>query len=206
MLLKIKKNIKKILSLILILIGTCFSFIYVYKKYNIRIQEKNKIDVFLNNNNYDSINKIDSHIEQVSNNINDEYLFILEIPKINLKKGIYSYESKNNNVNKNIMILKQSDMPDVDKGNILLASHSGNSNVSHFKNLDNLKYNDILYIYYKGYKYMYRVNNVYKQEKKGYINVSREINKSTLTLITCDKTNKNYQLVFICYLDNIIAF
>lgn len=205
MFLKIKKNIRKILSFVLLIISGCLSFIYVYKEYNIDSQNKKKIEAFLNSNNYDSINKINNdnnNNRKIKSDIIDEnYELILEIPKINLKKGIYNYTSKNNDVNKNIMLLKQSNMPNVKNGNVILASHSGNSNISYFKYLNKLNINDDIIIYYKGYKYIYKVNNLYKKEKKGVISIERNINKNTLTLITCDKSDKNYQLVFIAYLD-----
>ena len=201
------KNIKKITSIILILIGGCMSFIYIYNKYNIDVQDKNKIESFLKNNNYDSINKINDNTQNINNDFNnDTYSLILEIPKINLKKGIYNYSSKYNDVNKNIMLLKQSSMPNIQNSNIILASHSGNSRVSYFKDLDKLSIGDNIIIYYEGYKYIYTLNTHYRQEKTGTISINRNINVNTLTLITCDKTNKDYQLVYILYLDNIEKF
>ena len=85
------------------------------------------------------------------------------------------------------------------KGNLILASHSGNTDIAYFKHLDRLNINDIAFIYYKSIKYKYIITNIYEVEKTGYVDIKRNKNKQTLTLITCKK-NTNKQTVFIGYL------
>lgn len=126
----------------------------------------------------------------------DDYISVIEIPKIDLKRGIYSKESILNDVDKNIYLLKESDMPDKISGNFILAAHSGNTYVSFFKNLSILEIDDIAYIYYNGLKYKYHLINYYEIEKNGRANIIRNLEKNTLTLITC-KGNTNKQLIFI---------
>ncbi len=133
----------------------------------------------------------------------NSFIAILEIPKINLKKGLYNINSKENNVDKNIEILHESQMPDINNGNFILASHSGTSKISYFKNLDKLNINDKLIIYYKTEKYTYKLVNIYEVDKTGSIEIIRNHNKRALTLITCNKNNKSKQLVFIAELDTI---
>lgn len=124
--------------------------------------------------------------------IYDDFLAKLEIPSIKLKSSLY----KNNNVNKNIEILFPSIMPDKPNSTLILAAHSGNSNVSYFKNLDKLKLNDIAKIYYKNNTYIYKVINIERQNKNGYITIfNKDI--SQLILTTCDQKDKNKQLVII---------
>ena len=48
------------------------------------------------------------------------YIAVIKIPKIGLEKGLASKGSYWNNVNRNIEILSESDMPDVEKGNVIL--------------------------------------------------------------------------------------
>ena len=85
----------------------------------------------------------------------DNYIGVLEIPKINLKKGIVDKTSASNNVNKNIYTLKETTLPDEQINNhIILAGHSGNSYVSFFRNLKKLDMKDKVYFYYKGVKYI----------------------------------------------------
>ena len=127
-------------------------------------------------------------------------LGVLEIPKINLKRGL-SQNKYYNNVNRNVEILKGSTMPNVSKGNFILAGHSGSGRVAFFRNLDKLTIGDISYIYYGGIKYTYKVNNIYDIEKTGTATITRDLNKTTLTMITC-RHNTNKQIVIISELIN----
>lgn len=127
----------------------------------------------------------------------EEYLGILEIPKINLKKEFYDYLSTNNNVNKNIEVIETSKMPNEKNSNLILASHSGNSKISYFKNLHKLKEKDEAIIYYNGRKYVYQLLYVYSELKDGSLSIRKEKNTTNLTLITCDKKNNSLQNVYV---------
>lgn len=131
------------------------------------------------------------------------YIAVVKIPKIGLEKGLASKDSYYNNVNRNIQILSESDTPDVDKGNVILASHSGNSSVSYFRKLNKLQNEDSISIFYNGKEYKYKMVNSYEIEKNGYAHIVRNAEKSTLTLITC-KSNTNKQLVVICELVEVL--
>ena len=128
-----------------------------------------------------------------------KYLGVLEIPKINLKKGIVDKTSASNNVNKNIYTLKETTLPDEQiNSHIILAGHSGNSYVSFFRNLKKLDMKDKVYFYYKGVKYIYEVSNKYEIEKTGTTEL-KQTNISDITLITCiSGTNK--QVVYVATL------
>ena len=132
----------------------------------------------------------------------ENYIAVLEINKIGIQRGIYAKDSKQNNVNRNVKLLNESDMPDKEKGNVIIAGHSGNSYVSFFKNLPKLKQGDEASIYYQGKKYVYHLMNVYEIPKIGKAHIKRNSEKNTLTLITC-KHNTNMQYVFIFELENI---
>ena len=92
--------------------------------------------------------------------IKKEYIGYLQIDKVNLRQGLVSKNSYYNNVNRNIQILKQSSMPDKEKGNVILASHSGTSSISYFKNLYKLNLGDEAKIYYKNNVYLYKIVNI----------------------------------------------
>ena len=123
---------------------------------------------------------------------------ILEIPKINLYQEFYPNDKEKNNVDKGIQVIETSKMPN-QKSNLILASHSGSSKIAYFKNLDKLNINDIAFIYYQNKKYKYIITNIYDVEKTGYVDIKRNKNKQTLTLITCKK-NTNKQTIYIGYL------
>ena len=132
------------------------------------------------------------------------YIGTLEIPKINLNKGFTAIDSPYNTVNKNIEVVKDSNYPDVSKGNFILAAHSGNSYLAYFKNLYQLTLGDKAYINYKNHRYTYKIVNIYQQEKTGKIAIYRDLNKNTLTLITCTKDSKTKQTIYILELESVI--
>lgn len=129
------------------------------------------------------------------------YIAVLKIPKINLEKGLVEKNSKYNNINYGVQILKESDSPDVINGNVILAAHSGTANISYFRNLDKLDKGDDAIIYYQGNTYNYKVVKKYDADKTGKINIKRDRNTSTLTLITC-RHNTDKQIVIILELQN----
>ena len=140
------------------------------------------------------------------------YIAVLKIPKINLEKGLveksskynninYGVQIKYNNINYGVQILKESDSPDVINGNVILAAHSGTANISYFRNLDKLDLGDDAIIYYQGNTYNYKVVKKYDADKTGKINIKRDRNTSTLTLITC-RHNTDKQIVIILELQN----
>lgn len=128
-----------------------------------------------------------------------EYIGVLSIPKINLKRGLVSPNSYLNNIQYNVQFLKDSSMPDELYGNVILAAHSGNARISYFRNLDKLDVNDEVTIDYNNKTYTYLVVNKYEVEKNGKVNIIRNRTENTLTLITC-KHNTNKQIIVICEL------
>lgn len=128
------------------------------------------------------------------------YIAILEIPSIDLKRGLVDYNSRYNNVKYNIQIIEHSQMPNVENSNLILAGHNGTSGVSFFRNLYKLKEDSLIYIYYDGIKYIYKLNNSYDKSKDGKVEIVRNRYKNTITLITCKRGTKDKQTVFIGYL------
>ena len=133
---------------------------------------------------------------------NDSVIGVLHIPKINFKMGFYNYDSKKNNVDKNIALLNNT-LPDKDKGTMIIAAHSGNSYLGYFKNLDKLNINDMIEIYYQDKEYIYIIDNIYEEDKDGTITYNKNINENILILTTCSK-NKDKQLIINSKLYKII--
>lgn len=125
------------------------------------------------------------------------YIGRLEIPKIGLDRGFVSKKSKDNNVDKNITIIKESQFPNVKGGNFIIAGHSGTGPLAFFNDLYKLKKGDRVYVHYKNKKYAYKIVNIYTQKKTGTIKIYRDKKKTTLTLITCTNNNKNTQTIYI---------
>lgn len=128
-----------------------------------------------------------------------DYLGIIEIPKLKLKRYFYKVDDEKNTVEKNTMLIEKSSMPDEKNSNIIFAAHRGRSKVAFFDKLHLIEYGDDIIIYYNNRKYTYQYNNRYDVPKNGHIKIIRDLNKTSITLITCKKgTNK--QTVFIGYL------
>lgn len=56
------------------------------------------------------------------------------------------------------------------------------------------------YVYYNNVKYSYEIVSIYKVPKTGTVNIFRDFNKTTLTLVTCTKGDKTTQTVLIAEL------
>ena len=141
-------------------------------------------------------------VQEDNNYTYEEYLGIIDIPKIELYKGFYSKTSNLNNVKFNLYVLPSSNYPDVENGNLIIAGHSGNYNNSYFANLYKLEKEDTITIHYNNNKYIYQITNIYTEEKTGKVRIFRNKNKTTLTLITCSKDDDYHQTIYIAELIN----
>lgn len=206
-----REQLIKLVASFIFLIG---SFMYIGRiayNYYIELRDYNKAQEFLN------IGK--EEVEEIKVNIDEEeikeqpkqeekktsnykYIGVLEIPKINIKRGFLNIKDKGNNVNKNLQVIKGSDMPNVKNGNLIIAAHSGNSYISYFKNLHKLSNDDVAYVYFNNIKYTYKVAGKYDAEKNGKVTIHRDNKKNTLTLITCSQTDKTKQIVYILELES----
>ena len=150
-----------------------------------------------NNEEVEDVVEEESDNNSNTNKTYEYYVGKLEIPKIGFSRGFYDKSSTLNNVKWNIKVLKESDYPDVENGNLIIIGHSGNYSNSYFSNLYKLTHNDLAYIYYKNIKYTYQVVNIYNENKDGDIDIKRNANKNVLTLITCTQNDKYHQTVYI---------
>lgn len=136
--------------------------------------------------------------EEIPEPINyDKYLGVLEIPKIGLKRGFYGIGNRYNSINYNVTMADVSDLPDVDKGNLILMAHSGDAYISYFAYLWRMNVGDYAYVTYNKVKYTYQIVNIYEVPKVGYVTINRDYNKTCLTLITCTKDKDDAQTVYI---------
>lgn len=206
-----KEQLIKIVASFIFLIG---SFMYIGRiayNYYVELRDYNKAQEFLNigKEEVEEI-KVDIDEEEIKEQPKQEekktsnynYIGVLEIPKINIKRGFLNIKDKGNNVNKNLQVIKGSDMPNVKNGNLIIAAHSGNSYISYFKNLHKLSNDDVAYVYFNNIKYTYKVVGKYDAEKNGKVTIHRDNKKNTLTLITCSQTDKTKQIVYILELES----
>lgn len=200
------KTVFKYIGLFVLMCGL-FMFIYHYCTIkNLEDESNLKVEEFFIEET--PIKEVDQNKDEViekpttSQKSSYDYIAVLEIPSISLKRGLVNPDSYYNNVNYNIQIIEHSTMPDVVNGNLILAGHNGSSYISFFKNLYKVKENEKVYVYYQGYKYEYVINKIYDTPKDGYIEIYRDHDKSAITLITCKKNTKDTQTVYVGYLTN----
>jgi LPXTG-site transpeptidase (sortase) family protein len=177
------------------------SIIFISNIYTDKYHEEELINEYIEDTKTTIIDTTTSNTTVINKSIKtthkNNYLMILDIPVINVKRGIYNIDDPKNNVDNNITILKQSNMPDVDKGNVILASHNGNSKVSYFKYLEKLNIGDKAYIYYQGIKYVYEVYKIDIVDKVGTIKINKDSGESNLILISCKNGTKDKQIVYL---------
>lgn len=196
---KNKSRFSIIGSFLIIGATSIFLFYNIYNFYINRAEEK-QAEEFINNPVVEDTPVIEETTEEVKEEVKQpetyNYVGVLEIPKINFKRGFLDIKDKNNNVNKNIQVLENSAMPNVNGGLLVIAGHSGSGRVAFFRNLYKLKENDQIYIYYENIKYIYQVQKYYEETKDGNISIDKN-SESTLVLTTCSQTDKNKQIVIV---------
>lgn len=138
--------------------------------------------------------------EEEEGEVTNDYIGYLTIPKINLTKGFLDKRSSENHVDKNILVVNGSNYPNVERGNFIVAGHSGTGWNAFFNDLYKLSIDDIAEVSYKGKKYTYKIVNIYTQPKVGSIAIYRDYSKTTLTLITCTNNVSTTQTIYIAEL------
>lgn len=208
---RISPSVTAIIGAVLTLIGGFFiSYNYIQTK---KVYAYDYMaNIFYESNQENKIaNQITEETEgqtetvEESDTYTDEYIGYLSIPKINLNKGFVDKRSSENDVEKNIMIIEGSAYPDVERGNFILAGHSGTGWKAFFNELYRLSIGDKAYITYKNKKYTYKLTNIYKQPKTGKIAIYRNYDKTTLTLVTCTNNDETTQTIYIAELETVEA-
>ena len=198
---RISPEMIAVIATIAILLGGFFlSYNYIQSK---KVVAFDYIANIFYNENQEIIVQDGEHQEEEEEELGEvtnDYIGYLSIPKINLKKGFLDKRSSENDVEKNILVVEGSNYPDKDKGNLMLAGHSGTGWKAFFNDLYKLNKGDIAVVTYKGKTYTYKIVNIYTQPKVGKIAIYRNYDKTTLTLITCTKNNDSSQTVYIAEL------
>lgn len=187
---------------ILLIIGAIglIAFYYVHQ-----IATDRKIEQEVNNyieettimNNENDVEEVVEPIEKKEEPKREiNYTAILEIPSINLKRGVVDSTKNFSSINYAISVDKNSNYPN-EMGNFILYAHSGNSSIAYFKNLNKVELKDSVYVYYNGVKYKYEIFDKYDIEKTGKAKVIDSKQNKYITLITCNQNRKNYQIVIV---------
>ncbi len=158
-------------------------------------------NIFPTTSNYTKIKEIDKSIPTIGEEVSFEKVIEKEKPvgnikinMLNLTLPLYDINSKFNNIELNVEILNTTTFKNPSK--ILLAAHSGNSNISYFKNINKLNIGSSIEFNYKDISNIYEVVHITEIVKDGDINFSKT-NFDELILTTCSPNNKNNQILII---------
>ena len=165
--------------------------------FQLNINEENTTINNINTENLEVTVHDNQIAEENDKKANYSYIGQLSIPKIKLKRGFVSKDSKYNNIEYNITIAKESSYPDKEKGNFILMAHSGTAYISFFDKLYKLELGDEATVSYKAKDYTYKLTKVYNQPKTGQVAIYRDPTKKTLTLITCTHNDDYNQTIYI---------
>lgn len=188
---------RKKIGIGLVLLGIMIiAFYFVYQK-GLEVKNDNAVEIYIENTKIQEEVEVPTEepIEEIDNkNYAINYTAVLEIPSINLKRGVVDNTKGFKSINYAISVDNSSNYPN-NNGNFILYSHSGNSNIAFFNKLYKLEINDDVYVYYNGMKYHYRIFNKYDIEKTGKAKIINLKDNKYITLITCNQNKKGYQIV-----------
>lgn len=188
---------KKVGYVLIIIALSTMSFLLI-KKIEIKEEEKNNVEEYLDITSTKKIEKKkeDDVKKETSSYREINYTAILEIPSINLKSGVVDNIKNFDSIRYAISVDNSSNYPDKN-GNFILYAHSGNSNMSFFRNLNKVNINDRVNVYFNGIKYKYKIIKKYDIEKSGTASVLSSKENKYITLITCNQERKGYQVVVV---------
>lgn len=171
-----------LISIVTIIFGTVHFVIELYNYYHDYQSNNKSVEAYLT-----SDIKVD---------VEEKYHYnsVLEIPSINLKRGILDINNEYNKAAYNIELLKE------EENLILLAAHNGNNHNSYFGKLHNLELGDYINYYKDGILYKYIYSESYDIKKNGYADIYRKEDRKTIILITCKDNTDDAQTVYIGYL------
>ncbi len=190
-----KKRFATTIGIFSISVASILLLTDICQQKNIKQIEDKKIEQFFIQERQREADLVEIKNEDIEPETDNNYIAVLEIPKLQLIRGLFDIEDARNNIEENIQILKESDFPNVENGTMILAGHSGIGKSAYFRHLDNLQIGDLIFLYYQGAKYVYQLSNFYEIEKTGYFQFHKDNQKTALILITC-KIKTNLQLIF----------
>ena len=173
-----KRKLKVIGQIFIIVSLVIISFLSVYNYYQTQKDEE-MVNDYIEETKIVDEEEMEEEQPEIKKEYQQEinYTAILEIPSINLKRGVVDSTKNFNSINYAISVDKHSNYPNK-VGNFILYAHSGNSNISYFKKLIDVEINDNVFIYYEGIKYNYKylVNIILKKLEKQMFYLVMRIN------------------------------
>ena len=192
-----RNNVIVILSILLIMLSILIKINDIYSVKKEKQKDEKIVKEIINNDDINTVSKtVNTSEYSVKNTKGSNYIAVLEIPKIQLKKGLVMSTKNFKSINYAISIDKNSIMPDK-VGNFILYAHSGNSRIAYFRNIKKLNINDDINVFFDGKKYAYTIVKKYEVDKTGKLSIINDGISKYITLTTCSQENKGKQIVII---------
>lgn len=203
---RISPNVVALIGTIIIMIGGFFlSYNYVMSKKTMAYDYMSNIfyskAVEAEEEKENIITDSDAEVPNASNPY--QPIGTLIIDKIGLNKNFYNKDSELNDVDKNILLVKESNYPNEATGNLIIAGHSGDGWNGFFNDLYKLSVGDTPKVVYNNKTYTYKIVNIYKAPKVGTIAIYRNQKRTTLTLVTCTNNDNETQTIYISELQSV---
>lgn len=178
-----------ITSSLFIIMGISYFGIYFYHYFTDNKKNILAIEKIINNDNINTSDK-------------DRYGYnsFIDIPSIELKRGLVNISNDYNNVKDNIETIEWND------NRIILASHNGNNYNSYFGNLYKIDLGDKIYLYSNGEKREYIFSDSYEIKKNGYASIYTDTTRKSIVLVTCTENSNDAQTVYIGYLTTTSSY
>lgn len=183
-----KEKIVVFLSIIVVILSLTYLIYAVYRYHSDNTHNQESIDAYLNNT-------IDTVTDEKY-----QYNAILEIPSVNLKRGILDINNKYNKAQYNIELIKE------DENAIVLAAHNGSNHNSYFGSLHTIEIGDEINYYQDGIVYHYIYSDSYDIKKNGYADLYYKKTAKSIILITCKDGSDDAQTVYIGYLKSTSGY
>ena len=185
---------------LLILIVTVFCIIFTYIFWNVRKLKLLFVFSSIDDNRKNNLAISNFLNNKIKYNYDEKYQYnaIIEIPSIDLKRGIVNLNNKYNDVKYNIELIRDSE------DSIVLAAHNGNNYNSYFDNLKNMEFSDHIKYYNNDKIYDYIFSEKYVIKKSGEASIYCPSDKKCIHLITCLDGDNDAQIVYVGYLDNVL--
>ncbi|MFV0275056.1 MAG: sortase [Bacilli bacterium] len=205
------KLITGLVFILLLLVGPLLIVMDVYSTQKISYDNEDAMEAFFS----EVANENEIIDETIDQEVIDEtkeeekfnsFEYVLEIPKINLKQGVVDADEKATTIHRYVSALYQTDKPNIQNGNFVLAAHRGNRATGYFNNLHKLSVGDEIKIYYRKKLYIYYVTKNFEINETNFSILDRQNKKTIITLFTCKKGDNTKRIVIQAQLNEIAVY
>ncbi len=176
----------------------------IYYANDVKIENEKSLELFFNSVAEVDVEEDETLDEQVdiSNNedktyeeLYSDFKYVVEIPKIDLLQGVVDGDRLAKSIHRNVSAIYQTDTPDIENGNFVLAAHRGTRPTGYFNDINKLSKGNNIHIYYNNKLYIYEVTHNFTIDETNFEILDRQKDKTIITLFTCKKGDDTKRVV-----------